>query len=249
MKELNTRETQDRLLEMAKAIAEILDRNGIRWFIAFGTLLGAVRHQGFIPWDDDFDIHVVDEDYDKAIAALRKELPEELFVEDAESEPLYFHAWAHVKDLTTIAHCKFFPQDNMYAHKGLSVDLYRLTGMKDYEIPAFRAGENLNYQRRKYEKGIITEDEFRQKEQSLLELMENISGEKSGGGRDAFADLIVSCPIYPEEVYPLKEYSFEGTSFKGPKDADAYLSKIYGNYMELPPLESRKRHYDSVILI
>ena len=67
---------QNRLLEMAKATAAILEKNNIPYQIAFGTLLGAVRHGGFIPWDDDFDFLLFDDSYDKATEALARELPQ-----------------------------------------------------------------------------------------------------------------------------------------------------------------------------
>ena len=115
----DVKKVQARLLEMAKAIRDVLEAHNIPYFITYGTLLGAVRHQGFIPWDDDFDFYLFDDTYDMAIEVLRAELPEGLFVEDAKSEPKYFHGWAHVKDMNSYTECELFPQDGCYAHKGL----------------------------------------------------------------------------------------------------------------------------------
>ena len=89
---------QNRLLQMGKTVCNLLEENGVPYMIAFGTLLGAVRHEGFIPWDDDFDLFLFDDSYGKAIEVLRDNLPDDMFLEDENSEPLYFHAWAHVKD-------------------------------------------------------------------------------------------------------------------------------------------------------
>ena len=66
------RKVQQCLLRMAKEIAGVLEGNGIQYFIAYGTLLGAVRHQGFIPWDDDLDFYLFDDSYDRAIELLRE---------------------------------------------------------------------------------------------------------------------------------------------------------------------------------
>ena len=63
---------QERLLKMAKEIASILEDHDIPYQIAFGTLLGAVRHKGFIPWDDDFDFFLFDDSYEKAMEVLQK---------------------------------------------------------------------------------------------------------------------------------------------------------------------------------
>ena len=148
----NVRKVQARLLEMAVKIAGILERNDVPYQIACGTLLGAVRHGGFIPWDDDFDLALFDDTYDRAIEILRSELPQDMFVEDEKSEPRYFHGWAHVKDLNSAAHCDLFPQDNLYSHHGLSVDLYRWKRMHSSCLLDWRMDELRKYLNRKLEK-------------------------------------------------------------------------------------------------
>lgn len=144
--ELN--KVQKRLLEMGKVIAGILEHNDIPYMVTFGTLLGAVRHGGFIPWDDDFDLFLFDDTYEKAMMVLEKELPSDMFLENSKSEPLYFHSYAHVKDLGTVTSCRLFPQDGLYSHKGLSIDLYKAVPMKESELDKFIIQEHIKYLKR-----------------------------------------------------------------------------------------------------
>ena len=133
MKNLSIKEIQAHLLKMAIAVKNILEESGIPYFITYGTLLGAVRHQGFIPWDDDFDFYLLEDSYDYAIKILKERLPAKYFVEDEESEPLYFHGWAHVKDCSTEVDFTLYPQDGLYNCKGLSIEslLYKSPIQRD----------------------------------------------------------------------------------------------------------------------
>ena len=82
---MDIKRVQNRLLEMGKVIADILERNNIPYMITFGTLLGAVRHGGFIPWDDDFDMFLFEDSYEKAMEVLSKELPMDMFLENKDT--------------------------------------------------------------------------------------------------------------------------------------------------------------------
>ena len=246
----DVKRVQDKLLDMAIKIRNVLEANDIPYVLAFGTLLGAVRHKGFIPWDDDFDYFLFDDSYEQALAVLRKELPEDMFVEYFDSEPLYFHAWGHVKDKNSVVFSELFPHDNLYQHKGISVDLYRLKRIKEEEEALYRTEEYIKYLDRRKKFNFVDQDYYNEKMEKLqpafLEAKKKYES-FHGESREIYAALCNSgVRLYPDEVFPLKKYEFEGEYFFGPNNSDVFLRMCFGDYMQLPPVEKRKSHYSSV---
>ena len=248
---VDIKKVQSCLLGMAKDIHCILERNNIPYVITYGTLLGAVRHGGFIPWDDDFDIYLFDEGYSQAIDALRNELPSHLFLEDENSEPLYFHGWAHVKDLYSSVECDLYPQDNLYKHHGLSIDLYKATKIPRDELLLFQKREILKYYERKLSKGLIQESDFLSKVDPLKVEIQSIESSLSLAKRDLspiYGFMSLDGDMFEiDEVFPLRKYKFADTEFWGPNRYDSFLKRCYGDYMQLPPIEHRKPHYSNVV--
>lgn len=245
---------QDVLLGMAVKIRDVLERHNIPHMITYGTLLGAVRHKGFVPWDDDFDFYVIGDDYDKAIEYLRSELPSNIFVEDEKSEPLYFHGWAHAKDTNTLAECDLFPQDNCYSHHGVSIDLYRAYKIKRCYDTVNRLKAHIEYLERKLAKGFISKSEYENKRHSLNDELLKEEYRIANVDMNLEPDMVGFISIHQDsmewsDVFPLKKYEFENTYFWGPKNADALLRVCYGNYMEYPPVEKRTPHYSKVEFI
>lgn len=87
-KSVDVPRVQQVLLSMAVSIRDVLDRHDIPYMMAYGTLLGAVWHKGFIPWDDDLDFYLFDDSYERAIQYLREELPADYYMEEKDVLPL-----------------------------------------------------------------------------------------------------------------------------------------------------------------
>lgn len=238
---------QNRLLEMGKIIAMILENHNIPYMITFGTLLGAVRHKGFIPWDDDFDMFLFDDSYDEAMDALYKELPSDMFLETKDSEPLYFHGFAHIKDINTVTTCTQFSHDGLYEHKGLSIDLYRAVRMDEGLLDKYLITEHIAYLERRLKIKSIDETICKNKISELSAQMSNLDSKVKG--KEILAMALPERYMDMANVFPLKKIVFENTLFYGPANPDGLLTAFYGDYMQLPPLEDRKTHYDAVTFI
>lgn len=244
------KKVQTRLLEMGKTISRILEKHNIPYMLAYGTLLGAIRHDGFIPWDDDFDFYLFDDTYQMAIECLKNELPSDLFLENQNSEPRYFHAWAHVKDLHSLTSCTEFPQDNEYTHKGISVDLYMCKKIESKNLAEYLNEENYRYINRRYNIGLMTKDEFHSR---MMQLQKKRQNPIQYLGKSEFIYGTINAYNHKymeiEEVFPLKKHVFEDTEFYVPNKSEEILTNIYGDYLELPPIEKRQSHYSSVIFL
>lgn len=243
----DVKKVQCRLLEMAIVIRNILDSHKIPYFICAGTLLGAIRSKGFIPWDDDFDLYIFDDVYEEAMHILGAELPKGMFLENENSEPLYFHAWAHVKDENTICYCEQFPQDSFYAHKGISIDLYRYKSMKQKEWPRFKYDAAMHYLEKRLEHGFITKSEYKKREQQFKEQIPVREEKVDAPEEIIFCSANSKFMMHYGCILPLSKVTFEGYVFSAPNNPDEFLSKVYKNYMELPPNDQRKPHYSDVV--
>ncbi|MBQ8593364.1 MAG: LicD family protein [Bacteroidaceae bacterium] len=257
---LSTKECKKRLLDILVAIDDICKRNNIKYQLAYGTLLGAVRHKGFIPWDDDIDIVLMRKDYEKLIGILRSQnVYSWLKLIDYQCDG-YFYPFAKAVDNRTIARM----EDNTTEH-GLWIDIFPLDNVPDSEV------ECQGYLKRcKFLRALtiaMTTDFTNVKTKFSFKFITKLllNGLAVCIGRYKIADYMIRCmQKYKSKntenvcvlfsIYIMREKmrredlidtiytEFEGYSFPIPANYDMYLSKMYGNYMQLPPIEKRRTH-------
>lgn len=229
-------------LEITKLVVRIFDENNINYMICGGTLLGAVTTGKFIPWDDDVDICVLEQDYDRMKKVLISKLPNWIEVQCYETEPNYFHGWVKVRDKKSI----IYPNESNYKCNGVWLDLYKLTLTKQSKVPYLITKEHLEYLNRRYATGCISAEERDRRisdnklEEKLINAKKLIISEEIDS--DVYIVWSASKILVEKEwCLPYNIYKFEGINLKSFNNPDAYLKRHYGDsYMKLPPEEARR---------
>ena len=256
---LNTEQLQNLHLielEMLIEVDRICHKNKIEYSLDGGTLLGAIRHKGFIPWDDDLDVMFTHENYEKFYEACKKDLDtSRFFFQDFRTDSNYRWGYGKIRRLNTEYVKK--GQEKMKQKTGVCIDVFDYQNLPDNEDEKKRykrkmfcirkimysdigkyAADKL-YMRMWYKICNIIPIGIVQKQRlSELNKLNNMKTHK------------MSCEMFPT---PRKkdgisssvfedyiEVEFEGMKFMAVKDFDQYLKISYGNYMELPPVEKRK---------
>lgn len=261
---------QERILEIFVQIDKVCKKNNITYFAIGGTCLGAVRHEGFIPWDDDMDIAIPIEDFARFIRIARKELPEYLTVHTGNEVERFTPVFIKIMDKRT-TFIEEFDAPYPKAYKGVFVDVMPISGIPDdkKERKGFyrklKYLENMNSMRRfpahdmKSLKGklaltvlhmfdkIIPVNYFSKKWMEIL-LKYPFKNSKYTGY--VWSPKNTERLTYKSEMF-LKQIpkKFESATIMCPIGWDVFLSQMFGNYMEFPPVEKRfSGHYGLVDL-
>lgn len=261
---------QENLLEIVLEIDRICRKHDINYFLDSGTALGAVRHGGFIPWDDDADIGMPREDYEKFITVAKEELNDKYFLQIPETEPNYFLTYAKIRKNNT----KYVESatKKIKMHQGIFVDIfpydvlpqdgakerYRYMSKLRYEVyewgvPSLASmpQKNISYKIRsvgRYVKYLILHLRSRDK---LLSRFNSECIKYNGLVNDRFLTTSFSYGmnstgkyyLYPVNILETEDIEFENHKLRISKNIHEYLEITYGSdYMELPPEEDRYQH-------
>lgn len=244
-------------LDILREFVEVCEQLDLRYYLLGGTLLGAVRHQGFIPWDDDIDVGMPREDYDIFVRKAQKMLPSHLFIQTIETDPGYVNCFAKIRNSDTtfiessavhmrINHGVFmdvfpldyYPED---AQEQIKLDsrkkwLLRRIGVEfklsAYNTPKGRAKKRIIKMLYPSVSAAIKKREQLYRSTPHSGLMANHGG---AWGK--------------KEIIPTSWYgdgttvTFEGMRLRAPAEYDKWLTQVYGDYMQLPPVEKRVGHH------
>lgn len=257
-KQISIQEMRSIQLAMLKSIHQFCVANGIRYSLSGGTLIGAVRHQGFIPWDDDIDLMMPRPDYERFVATYQHD---------------YYQVKSYMNDDTYwLPFCKVFDSRTVlvesHIKSGVYLDIFPIDGMPDEEttkkmierriklqfkniyfaskVYKFKAGNPL-LNRLKYAVRRILVPSREKSIKELEDMCTTYSFETS-----EYAGVLAGGyginERMPKSVF-LKyiDLPFEDLSCKCIADYDTYLTNLYGDYMTLPPIEKRETRHKFIV--
>lgn len=240
------RHDQLELLSMLRVVRDICQQHNIRWWLSSGTLLGAARHKGFIPWDDDLDIVMLRSDFKRFVKLMRNYQNEEFVFHSMDNDIEYIKVYGKFRKRQGCVEGAN-RRCNYLKWRGVFIDIFSIERTNRFAARASSIVYNnlqhiTSYIKCKWLRrplifvinalcfGIII---------PLLRLIGliNLKGEYhytlgSGWGRHTF---------FMKDTMPLTTIEFEGEQFPAPCNVDAYLTRVYGNWRELPTDDDIKR--------
>lgn len=247
------RKAQLRMLSILIEIDKICRKHNIAYWIDFGTLLGAVRHKGFIPWDDDVDICVLEKDYKRLRECLISELPEQYAFQDTSTDKNAFFTYGRVRDRKSYCYYPYFVK---LEEQGLWVDIFRYEEIYSPKLLNF---VDFFYRRAYHEIHHYGDVAYKSKVEIIVKrllayiiypftLLAKTSvrwiGERSNKDVMGRWTVFPRAISYKKNIFPLTELEFEGYKFSAPGNWDEHLKVIYGDYMQIPPEEKREQILD-----
>lgn len=247
-------------LELFKQFIRICEENSLKYFVIGGTALGAVRHKGFIPWDDDIDVALPREDYEEFLSIAPDLLPNNAFLQTFITDKNYPHPFAKIRNCETTFIEKSLSKINM--NHGVYIDIFPLdgcpnTGIKEKYFKlknkilrisisnAYLIDTTQDCKIKKvikrfiktlfpdYKKSVIMIDKlYKENQYNKAKLVANYCG--AWGEKE----------VMPKEYFGNgTEGEFEGIKVTLPEKTHEYLTSLYGDYMKLPPVEKRVAHH------
>lgn len=250
------------VLDILIQFDSICRRHNLKYFMAFGALLGAIRHNGYIPWDDDLDVCMPREDYKKFIKYARTELKEPYFLQVPGEDQDYYFSFTKLRNSnsTAISHAFRYAKFN----QGIFLDIFPLDNFKGSDFAEYYNTlnhlilENSANMRRSNPHPSVADIErmnsyAKRDPQIVFDEIEAL--ETKCNIEDCETCIVSGLTVYKpqkiifkwSDVTELMDFNFYGYKFLIPVNYNSVLKTTYGDYMQFPPLEQRGTWHNSVI--
>ena len=247
-------------LMILKDFVEICDKNDIEYYLIYGTQIGAIRHQGFIPWDDDVDVLLFREDYEKFLKVMEGNPSEKYTIFDSRYDEEYFFQFGRMS-LNGTYWAEYW--DSQVSFKlGIHIDLFILDNLPDNTIKRWLFIQKCYVLARLYSVSVLTFDDYSKIFSFLLNLthkflrtfgfgpkyfqkkLYKLFTKYNSNNGEYVTDLTLKERVIFKrtDFKPPKKALFEGIEMNIPNDDYNTLTPIYGDYMQLPPEEERVNH-------
>ena len=259
------REVQLIELEILKEVARVCDANGIDYFLDSGTALGAFRHGGFIPWDDDIDIGMTRANYDKFLEIAPSQLGKEFFLQVRKKDKSSPYIYAKVRKHGTVF--MEWSIRSIKMHHGIFVDIFPYDNVPEDEVKRARFLRKCQILHRIFMLRSIPDRSEKSAKSvkysiiaalrrvlhwmskiipiSLIENSVNSLFQKYNQTQTEYLACLTFGEIFVykrEDLFPVRDIKFEDQYFKCVNNMEQYLTKLYGDYLKLPPEDERGGH-------
>ena len=257
MKEITLEQSKEIMLDILKDVATFCDDNALTYYLTGGTLIGAIRHKGFIPWDDDIDIAMPRPDYEQFIELYKKKGH---FAICAPFDSNSWYVWTKVYDDRTVKYEGGVDYDR-FEPLGIDIDVFPLDGQPDdNQFKEFEKDTNKRIKLHSCLHFAIAPYKCLSLKGKIAGLFCRVIGKDyfikqyiiSSKQRDFYNSEMVGFMTpysktkhhHRKEIFAGKvKVRFEDTEFWAPIGYDEYLTNLYGDYMKLPPVEKQTTHH------
>lgn len=245
--------------EILKVVTEICDRLDIPYFLVCGSALGAAKYHGFIPWDDDVDIGIFREDYERFLCEAPQYLPEHLFLQNHRTDRYYPHIFAKVRNSATTYIEKSASRIPM--NHGIYIDIFPLDGYPENPAEQKRLERKKKWYKRLLACTFVCERSIQGRIMTGLFRLAGVH-KRTAIVIDRYERMIKQYGTAASDIicnhgnwqgtleYASKSQygdghwtTFEGLRVRIPQQYDAYLTQKYGNWREDPPKEKQIGHH------